>query len=74
MDVLPLVVHGDHPQSNTDEEQQHCNGVTSSVHEQPLAKQSKLITAKRFMAGMEALHPGFERKRSSKEAPQGSVA
>ena len=47
MDVLPLVVHGDHPQNSTDEEQQHCNGVTSSVHEQPLATQSELITAER---------------------------
>ncbi len=50
MDVLPLVVHGNHPQNNTDEEQQHCNGVASSVHEQPVTKQSELITAERFMA------------------------
>lgn len=49
MDVLPLIVHGYHPQNNTDEEQQHCNGVTSSVHEQPVPRQSELITAERFM-------------------------
>ncbi len=49
MDVLPLIVHGNHPQNNTDEEQKHCNGVTSSVHEQPVARQSELITAERFM-------------------------
>jgi len=43
MDVLPLIVHSSHPQNSTDEEQQHCNCVTSSVHEQPERERERLL-------------------------------
>lgn len=72
MDVLPLVVHGNHPQNNTDEEQQHCNGVTSSVHEQPVAKQSELITQSVSWHGSVTFR--FERKRRDQGSSTSNVA